>query len=82
MKPCPQCGTEGTVSVSMKLVAIPLGTSCPGGSTMKAYAEVKAVLECAECDLRVYGHLENAVMRGNAFVGGHFVSERPYAVAA
>lgn len=82
MKACPQCGSQGTVTVSMKLVAVPLGTSCPGGSTMKAYAHVKAVLECSECSLRVYGHLEDAVMRGNAFVGGHFVSDRPYAVPA
>ena len=76
MKPCPQCGVRGAVTVTYKLVAYPLGTHSLSGSQMKCSAAIKALLECGECDLKVYGHLEDAVMRGDTFVGGHFVADR------
>jgi len=76
VKPCPQCGAQGTITVSMQLVAKPLGTWSLPGSQMKAVCQTKAVLECSDCQLRVFGRLEGERMVGRTFVGGHFVADR------
>jgi hypothetical protein len=80
-KPCPCCGTSGTITVTPRLRAFPIGTHCVGGSAIKVNAEVIAVLECTECGMTVSGHLENAVLRGNVFVGGHFVADEKLVAA-
>jgi hypothetical protein len=45
----------------------------------KIVAEKKYELVCANCDLRVAGHLENATFDSETqtYTGGHFVADEP-----
>ena len=61
MKPCPACGTVGTVTVQPVLVGKPLSTYSIAGVQPKAVAEEKVALVCSACDLRVLGRVEGAV---------------------
>jgi hypothetical protein len=77
VKPCPLCGTAGTVTVEPVLVGKPPGTYSIAGVQPKAVAEEKVALTCSACGLRILGHLEDAVFDADrhCFTGGHFIAD-------
>lgn len=79
MKPCPQCGTSGTICIDPVLVSKPAGTFSIAGAQPKVVAHEKYELTCTHCGLRVLGHLENASAdpAAGAFTAGYFVADDP-----
>ncbi len=75
MADCPQCRTQGTISVRLVLVAKPLGSFSLAGEQMKVSARRAAVAECSSCGLSVSGHLENPTIGPDGATGGHFVAD-------
>lgn len=77
MKPCPVCGTAGTVTVQLVLVGKPPGTYSIAGVQPKAVAEEKVALTCSACELRILGRLEGAVFDADRqwFTAGHFITD-------
>lgn len=77
MKPCPHCGTVGTVTVKPVLVARRVGTYSIAGAAPKAVAHTRWLLGCTNCDLHVVGRLEEATVDDNdVFTGGHFIEDQ------
>jgi hypothetical protein len=56
--PCPNCGMPGTLSITMKFIARPLGTFSLSGQQMKVAAEERPVLGCSNCPYEVVGRLD------------------------
>jgi hypothetical protein len=53
--PCPVCGAHGTLRLSQTLQAKPLGTFSLAGAQMKVSAQLRPVLSCTACDLKMVG---------------------------
>jgi hypothetical protein len=79
MPRCPDCGSDGTISVWPVLVAKPLGTFSLAGAQMKVSAVQAAVARCSACEFTVNGHPEGDTYSpdGKAFTGGYFVADPP-----
>jgi hypothetical protein len=78
VKPCPECGVTGAISVAPGVVALPLATWSVSGAMPKVSAWSGAVLACSACKMRVVGHLVNATVdAAGVLTGGHFVSGPP-----
>lgn len=58
---CPGCQTQGTLSITMKLVAKPLGSFSLAGAQMKVPVRELPVLQCSAtyCTFSVTGRIEN-----------------------
>jgi hypothetical protein len=58
VKPCPECGTVGTVALRPVMVAKPLGSFSLAGAQMKVSARQGWELACSACPFRVLGRVE------------------------
>lgn len=52
---CPKCGALGSLGISSKMVANPIGSFSLSGRQMKFTARAQPILACAKCDLELMG---------------------------
>lgn len=78
MRPCPRCGSVGTVVLGQVMVAAPLGTFSLAGVQLKTSAWRGWELACSACPFRVLGHVEGLEADENGQItAGTFVSGPP-----
>lgn len=79
MKPCPECGTVGTVALRPAMVAKPLGSFSLAGVQMKVSAWRGWELACSACPFRVLGQVEGLEVdeTTGAILAGTFVAAPP-----
>ena len=81
LKPCPKCGSAGLTVQSVVVMRSdrPIDYSLSGQQLkLTAVNRIEMCCSSEDCDFKIYGHLEDAVLSddGKAFQSGYSVEDR------